>query len=747
MDESAAAGQRHLPPDETSIGDVLLEVIVDSLQADWVEPGIGRIDLGLEQVHPATVEPGPVRNRSRHERFVIIAIVAVAAVLNGWGSSSVGWGNAYYSAAVRSMGSSWHNFFYASFDAGGYVSVDKPPFALWVQVVSSKIFGYSRYSLLVPEVLAGAAAVWLLWWGLRRTWGATAAIIGAAVLAVMPINVVVNNSNNTDSMLVLLMTVAAVAAIEAVRIGRLRWLIAACLLAGSAMTTKMLAAAPVMPGLLIGYVWCAPLRWKVRIRQVAIATLVLVSAGLWWFVAVQSTAASARPYVGSTQTNSVFELAFERNGVDQVGGAGTGFPAGPVASAVSAAPATSVSPRPGGDVPAHLDGLSPAVLEIGLPAVKNNATGQRNTIGGLGFTSGEPGVARLIDLQLGGQIGWLVPFAVIGAIASVWATRLRPSPRLGALLVLGCWFGAGAIVFSFTKGVLHPYYMSGIGPPLAGLVGIGAATFRFDLVAGRLWALAGVAALGLTAWNEWAIWRRFDWRTWFIVVAAVFVAGCTVLAFVALVLVRRRRMDLGRRRSVALAATSAVAMMLAPAMWTQGSLQAGVSGAVPFAHPLAAGIVARTGNEITPNGGFQFPSISVPSLVAYLRGHRHGTRWAVAVQSAAPAEEIIIPSGEPVMAVGGFIGSDPIATSEQLRQKVRDGEVRYFFLSATAGGLIPSLLRSDVPVAWVIKECAVVPVSGWGRDVVEDTARPGTQAFPGGPLAAAFQLYDCKGRT
>ena len=99
------------------------------------------------------------------------------------------------------------------------------------------------------------------------------------------------------------------------------------------------------------------------------------------------------------------------------------------------------------------------------------------------------------------------------------------------------------------------------------------------------------------------------------------------------------------------------------------------------------------------------------------------------------------------MAVGGFIGSDPIATSEQLRQKVRDGEVRYFFLSATAGGLIPSLLRSDVPVAWVIKECAVVPVSGWGRDVVEDTARPGTQAFPGGPMAAAFQLYDCKGRT
>ncbi len=678
---------------------------------------------------------------------MIAAIVSVSGVLNGWGFSSVGWGNAYYSAAVRSMGSSWHNFFYASFDAGGYVSVDKPPFALWVQVASSKIFGYSRYSLLLPEVLAGAAAVWLLWWGLRRTWGATAAMIGAAVLAVMPINVMVNNSNNTDSMLVLLMTAAAIAAIEAVRVGRLRWLIVACLLAGCAMTTKMLAAAPVMPGLLIGYLWCAPLRWKLRIRQVAIGTLVLVSAGLWWFVAVQTTDVGARPYVGSTKTNSVFELAFERNGVDQVGGEGTGFPAAPAAPVASVSPVTSVSPRSVGGVTSHLDGLSTAVLEIGLPAVKNNATRHTNAIGGLGFTSGEPGVGRLIDLQLGGQIGWLVPFAVIGAITSVWATRLRPSPRLGALLVLGCWFGAGAIVFSFTKGVLHPYYMSGLGPPVAGLVGIGAATFRFDLIAGRLWALAGVAALGLTAWNEWTIWRRFDWRGWFIVVAAAFVGVCTVVALIALVLVRRRRTGLGRRCSVALAATSAMAMLLAPTMWTQGSLQAGVSGAVPFAHPLVAELIARTGNEITPNGGFEFPSISVPSLVAYLRAHRDGTRWAVAVQSAAPAEEIIIPSGEPVMAVGGFIGSDPIVTPDQLRQRVRDGEVRYFFLSATAGGLIPSLLRSDVPIAWVIKECAVVPVSDWGRNVVEDTARPGTQAFPGGPLAAAFQLYDCKGRA
>ncbi|MCU1366710.1 MAG: glycosyltransferase family 39 protein, partial [Ilumatobacteraceae bacterium] len=178
---------------------------------------------------------------------MITLVVAVSITTNSWGLSAMGWGNAYYSAAVRSMGTSWHNFIFASFDAGGYVSVDKPPFSLWVQVISAKIFGYSELALLLPEVLAGAAAVWLLYWGLRRTWGTTAGLVGAAALAVTPINVVINHSNNTDSVLVLLMTAAAVTAMEAVRTGRLRWLLGACVLAGCAMTTKMLAAAPVMP--------------------------------------------------------------------------------------------------------------------------------------------------------------------------------------------------------------------------------------------------------------------------------------------------------------------------------------------------------------------------------------------------------------------------------------------------------------------------------------------------------------------
>ena len=680
--------------------------------------------------------------RLRHERAIIGSIVAISAVLNGWGLSSMGWGNAYYSAAVRSMGSSWHNFVYASLDSGGYVSVDKPPFSLWVQVVSAKVFGYSRYSLLLPEVLAGAAAVWLLWWGLRRTWGRTAGLVGAAALAVMPINVVVNHSNNTDSVLVLLMTAAAVTAMEAVRSGQLRWLIGAAALAGCAMTAKMLAAAPVMPGLLIAFLWCAPLGWKVRLRRAAVGVIVMASVGLWWFVAVQATAKDDRPYVGSTRTNSVFELAFERNGVNQVEGQSTGAP-------FERRPGVG---RPGGYVPDAVipgDAGPPAADGLngfgeGLPSILRGSMSGPSGISALGFSSGDPGLTRLVDRELGGQIGWLVPFGVIGALAALAATRIRPSPRLGSLVVLGCWFAAGAIVFSFTKGVVHPYYMSGIGPPLAGLVGIGAATFRFDLAAGRWRALLGLGALGVTAFTEWTIWRRFDWRGWSNVVALVAVAAVAVAAVVLVVVARRRGRRLTDACAALLAAAAVAAVLLAPAMWTQGSLQAGVSGPLPYAQPLSIGAGVTTGNQITPNGGFQFPSISVPSLISFLRTHRDGERWAVAVESAAPAEEIIIASGEPVMAVGGFIGTDPIISSRGLQEKVRDGDVRYFFLSP-AGGLMPGLSRGADSLAWVTRACVTVPVAEWDGGAGEDTARPGTQAFPGGPTAAAFQLYDCKG--
>ena len=676
--------------------------------------------------------------RKWQERTSIGGIAAVSAVLNVWGLSAIGWGNAYYSAAVRSMGSSWHNFFFASFDAGGYVSVDKPPFALWVQVVSSKVFGYSRPALLLPEVMAGTVAVLLLYWGLRRTWGVTAALVAAAVLAVTPISVMVNHSNNTDATLTLLMTAAAVTTMEAIRGGRLRWLVAACALAGLAMTTKMLAAAPVMPGILIAFVWCAPSPWRRRGRDAAIGAVTMAAVGLWWFVAVQATAAADRPYVGSTRTNSVFELAFERNGLRQVEGVST-LPLGPRDR--ERVPGFGASP--GDQHPPPLPDAVPGAMDV--PRFTGAGNRRRAGIGGLGFNSGNPGVDRLTNRELGAQIGWLLPFAVVGSLAALWATGHRRSSRLGAVLVLGCWFGAAAIVFSFTKGVVHPYYMSGLAPPVAGLMGIGAATFRFDLAARRRRALLGVLGFVLTGWAEWVIWRRFEWRTWCSVLAALAAASVLVAALGVWWRARATGRELSPRAAITITAAGIVALLLAPMVWTQGSLAAGVNATLPFAQPVHAGREDTTANQITPNGGFQFPSLSVPALERYLREHLAGERWLLAVQSAGPAEEIIIPSGLPVMAIGGFTGSDPIASASDLQQRVRNGEVRYFLLSVTPAGVIPGLFGDTDVVSWIPRRCAALPSQVWERGAVEDTAEPGTQAFPGGPTAADFQLFDCAG--
>ena len=667
-------------------------------------------------------------------------MVALSVALNAWGLAAVGWGNAYYSAAVRSMGSSWHNFFYASLDGGGYVSVDKPPLALWVQVASSKVFGYSRPALLLPQVLAGALAVWLLYWGLRRTWDLTAGLVGAVVLAVTPIFVMVNHSNNTDALLTLLMTAAAVCTMEAIRIGRLRWLVAACALAGAAMTTKMLAAAPVMPGILIAYGWCAPAPWKRKMRDVAIGAVTLASVGMWWFVAVQATPAGDRPYVGSTRTNSVFELAFERNGLRQVEG-------------ISTLPVSARDrERSGGRAPAD-DRAVPAVarylppLPEGVPDVPLFVDGARPRagIGGLGFNSGSPGVDRLTNRELGTQIGWLVPFAVVAALAALWSTGFRRSSRLGAVLVLGCWFGAAAILLSFTKGVVHPYYMSGLAPPTAGLVAVGATTFRHDLASGRRRALLGLLALVLTGWVEWVIWRRFDWRTWCSVIAAVAVIGVLVAVGVLCLRARASGRTLSRPAAYAIVGAGICAVLAPPVVWTQGSLASGVNATLPFAQPVRAGGSGTTANQITPNGGFQFPSLSVPALARYLREHAAGERWFLAVQSAGPAEEVIIPTGLPVMAIGGFIGSDPIETVGQLQDRVRTGQVRYFLISVVPGGVVPGLFGDTKVVSWIPQRCAVVPEQVWEGRAPADTAPPGTQAFPGGPTAANFKLFDCGG--
>src|SRR3989440_5567144 len=254
------------------------------------------------------------------QRLALGAILVIAAALNVWQLSQVGYGNTYYAAAVRSMLQNWHAFLFNAFDANGFVTIDKPPLGFWLQVASARLFGYSGLSLMLPQALAGVLSVAVLYRLVSRTFGAGAGLLAALALAVMPVSVAASRSNIVDSTLVLVTLLGAWAVLRAAETGRLRWLLLCAALVGLGFNVKMLEAYLVVPAFGLLYLVAAPRRWTTRTWHLGMATLVLLVVSFSWAVAVDLTPASARPYVGSSGTNSEINLALGYNGLERLTG-------------------------------------------------------------------------------------------------------------------------------------------------------------------------------------------------------------------------------------------------------------------------------------------------------------------------------------------------------------------------------------------------------------------------------------------
>jgi 4-amino-4-deoxy-L-arabinose transferase-like glycosyltransferase len=269
---------------------------------------------------PAT--SGPMRS---WHWIALGVIIALAAFLNFFELQRDGYGNPYYAATVRSMIQSWHNFFFVSLDPGGFVTADKPPLGLWLQAASAKIFGFSGVSILLPQALAGVISVILLYHLVRRRFGPVAGLIAALALALTPISVVMNRDNNLDTTLVVFLLLAAWCVIKASETGKLRWLLLGAVMIGLGFNVKTLEAYLAVPALGLLYLLSAPLTWWRRIGYLALATVVMLVISLAWIEAVDLTPANARPYVGSSQTNSELDLAIGYNGIQRLlGGFGRG---------------------------------------------------------------------------------------------------------------------------------------------------------------------------------------------------------------------------------------------------------------------------------------------------------------------------------------------------------------------------------------------------------------------------------------
>ena len=248
----------------------------------------------------------------------IAVILVVGAMARTWQLAQNEFGRQYYAAAVRGMMESWHSVFFNSFDPAGFVSLDKPPVAIWLQAVFAKLLGFSGPSILLAQVVAGLVAILLLYLIVQRTFGRTAAISAALALAITPVSIAVDRSNNTESCLIAVLLAATWLAMRAAETGRLALYCGAMAVLGVGFNVKMGAALVLAPVFALAFSLAsrsAPLIWHVS-RQ-AIAGVVLIVVSLSWVTAFDLTPAGERPYAGSTRHNSMLELALKHNGTDR----------------------------------------------------------------------------------------------------------------------------------------------------------------------------------------------------------------------------------------------------------------------------------------------------------------------------------------------------------------------------------------------------------------------------------------------
>src|SRR5216117_741757 len=474
-------------------------------------------------------------------RLALGGVMLISIFMNFYQLGRNGFGNLYYAAAIRSMLDNLHNFLYVSFDPGGFVSIDKPPLGFWLQAASAKIFGFTPFSIFLPQALAGVLSVLLLYYLVRRHFGVVAGLLAALALAISPISVLTNRNNTIDSTLVLVMLLGAWAVLRAAESGKLRWLLLCAVFVGLGFNIKMLEAYLVVPAYGLLYLLAAPRRIWVRIAHLTVAVLLLLTISLSWAVAVDLTPAASRPYVGSSQDNSEISLALGYNGIQRLLGQ-FGFGGG---NSGSTSGNTTRQFPPVGTGSGTFNGgnfAQPGAGGTGQPPQNlGNGGGSGGGSSGM-FNTGNPGLLRLFNEPLGGQIVWLLPMALLGMLALAWQRRPRfqEDRQQQSLILWGAWLLTMAAFFSVAT-FFHQYYLSTFAPAICALFGIGVVVMWKDYrhSGWRGWLLP--LALLLTALEQiHIIVSDPSWGTWLIPLIAIPCALAAVILFAARLVPRLR---------------------------------------------------------------------------------------------------------------------------------------------------------------------------------------------------------------
>jgi 4-amino-4-deoxy-L-arabinose transferase-like glycosyltransferase len=685
-------------------------------------------------------------------RPALFGLLAVTAFFYLWDLSASGWANSFYAAAVEAGSKSWKAAFFGSFDSSNFITVDKPPAALWVMDISARIFGFNSWSLLVPQAIEGVATVALIYAAVRRWFGEAAGLVAGAIIALTPVAALMFRYDNPDSLLLLLLVAAAYCMVRAVDSGKTRWLVLAGALVGGGFLTKMLQALLVVPAFGLVYLVSGPRSWGRRIVQLLASGVVLVVSALWWVVVVMAIPAADRPYIGGSTDNSLWNLIFGYNGFGRLTGNETG----------------SVGGGGGGT--------------------------------GTGLW-GPTGLTRLFNSDFGGDISWLLPAALVlllAGLAVTWRAPRQDRTRAAALL-WGGWLVVTGLVFSLSKGIIHPYYTVALAPAIGAIVGIGVAVLWTRRAAGTARAVAAIALAATVVWSYVLLDRSASWYPWLRYGELVAGLALALLVVVGPGLVRRLYLMGGRgaanalhaRGGVWLASAVVVVALAGPAAYTVDTVTTPHSGAIPTAGPSVAGSFGPGGGGFgggslrggggkgnfpaTAGGRAAFGGSPGAAPGGFGGGSRSATRsgkggfgpgtgtggfagrgfagrgfagrgfaggggiggllqsgtagkavkadlvadasqytWVAAIVGADNAATYQLGVSKPVMAIGGFNGTDPTPTLAAFERDVSEHKIHYFISSGGggAGGQGGGSSDASSITAWVEAHYTAKTVDG-----------------------------------
>jgi 4-amino-4-deoxy-L-arabinose transferase-like glycosyltransferase len=689
--------------------------------------------------------------------LIVIAIMALSFGLHMYNIEAIGNANEYYTAAVKSMLQSWGNFFFVAAEPGGSVTVDKPPLGLWVEAVFAYFLGVSGFSVSLPNILAGIFGIGLLYGMVKKYMGELAGITAAFVMAITPVFVATNRNNTMDGMLVFTLLLAAWAFIKATETGKARWLMLGAFIVGLGFNIKMLQAFLPLPAFYALYFFGSKEGWFKKILNLGIATMLLVVVSLSWAVVVDLVPAENRPYIGSSDNNTVMGLIFGHNGVSRLESNRGGGNA-PRSGTQPGQPADQGTPpgqNPGQGPQGQFQGPPPEALEACSGQTQGSScsftTQNGNTINGSCITlpntsdlacapqgmipqnggapasgpngqngntpfsneTGAPGLFRFFTSPLSKQMSWLLPFALISVLLAIFGSKIQLPIESGVhkgLILWGGWLLTCVVFFSMVSGIFHAYYAIMLAPALGGMVGIGfAQLYKWGKLANWAVVVLVMAVLVTIGFQIYAATQYNEFSWWMPGTGLILALGITMMGF-------------ARRAAYAIILSAA---LIIPMYWSVMTVTNGSNNNLPTAYEGQTGNRPQDGFLASPapnqnDGGNRGGDRIVNSeMLDFLQVNTQDMKYLMAVPSSQQGSPYVIETGRPVLYMGGFGGQDEVVTAEDLAEMVANGELRYILYGGDRGN------KQDIS-NWLASSCSVVEGFTF------------TQNRPGG------QLYECK---